>query len=157
MDDLQRQAALVAGLVGGMQALERVAHDPQDDRGRHPLALRPQRAREAAQRLALDVLHHQEELALRGHDIQRWDDVRMADARGEARLVEKHCDELGVSRELRVEPLDRDGAREASGSHQAPQVHGRHPAGRDLIEDRITSDDSRRRRSHVKGRISHSP
>ena len=61
-----------------------------------------------------DVLHDEEELALGRDDVERRHDVRVADARGEPRLVEEHRDELGILRELRVQPLDRDGAREAA-------------------------------------------
>ena len=55
----------------------------------------------------------------RGHDVERRHDVGVADARGEARLVEEHRDELGVLRELRVQALDRDRAREAAGPEEA--------------------------------------
>ena len=47
-------------------------------------------------------------------DVERRDDVRVADARGEARLVEEHRDELGIARRALVQALDRDGAREAA-------------------------------------------
>ena len=43
-----------------------------------------------------DVLHDEEELARRRHDVERRDDVRVPDARGEPRLVEEHRDELGI-------------------------------------------------------------
>ena len=36
--------------------------------------------------------------------------VRMVDSRGEAGLVDQHRDEIGIRREVGVEPLDRHGA-----------------------------------------------
>ncbi len=73
------------------------------------------------ERLALHVLHHEEELPLRRHDVERRDDVGVADARGEARLVEEHRDELGILRVLRVQPLDRDRPREPDRSQKRPK------------------------------------
>ncbi len=64
-----------------------------------------------------------------------------------ARLVEEHRDELGVLRELRVQALDRDGAREARRPEQAPEVHRRHPARRDLVVDGVPPEESRHHRA----------
>ena len=91
-----------------------------DDRERDRRRVRRDRApHEPRERLALHVLHDEEELAVGLHDVERRHHVRVADARGEARLVEEHRDELGVLGELRVEALDRDGAREADGPDAA--------------------------------------
>ena len=68
----------------------------------------------------------------------------MLDARGEARLVEEHRDELGVLRELRMQALDRDGAREADRAEEAPEVDRRHAARGDLVVERITPYDAKR-------------
>ena len=65
-------------------------------RGGNALPLLARRANEARERLALDVVHDEEELALVGDDVERRHDVRVLDARGEARLVEEHRDELGI-------------------------------------------------------------
>src|SRR5215471_11632614 len=46
-----------------------------------------------------------EELPLLVAHVERRNDVRMADARCEARLVEEHADEIRVLRELALEPL----------------------------------------------------
>ena len=56
----------------------------------------------------------------------------MVDARGEARLVEEHLDELGLAREVRVQPLDGDEALEAADARQAREEHRGHAAGREL-------------------------
>src|SRR5262249_14751174 len=58
----------------------------------------------------------------------RRHDVRVMDARREARLVEEHPDELTVLGEVRVQPLHRDDAAEALLAEEARHVHTRHPA-----------------------------
>ena len=83
------------------------------------------------------ILHHDGELALLGHDVERGDDVRTPDARSQARLVEEHRRELRVLRELRVQALDRHRAREARWPEQAAKVQRGHPAGGDLPIERI--------------------
>ncbi len=85
----------------------------------------------------------------------------MADATDEARLVEEHPDELVVQRELRVQALDGDRAREADRADQAPEVDRGHAARRDGVADRVASDDARRLPSkavpaHARERIRHS-
>ena len=55
---------------------------------------RSERADEARERVALDVLHHEVVAGLALADLEDGDDVRVVDARGEARLVEEHLDEL---------------------------------------------------------------
>ena len=126
-------------------------------RGGHVLALLARRAKQLRERLAVDVLHDEEELAVGRDDVDRRDDVRVLDARGEARLVEEHRDELGILGELRMQPLDRDGAREADRAEQAAEVDRRHAAGGDLVVERITPYDAKRsarsaaiiRRKHI--------
>ena len=105
----------------------------------------------------MHVLHDEEELAVGGDDVERRHDVRVPDARGEARLVEEHRDELGILGELRVEALDRDRAREADRTEQPPEVDRRHAAGGDLVVERIAPDDAQRSafsRHHPGGSIS---
>ena len=89
----------------------------------------------------IHVFHHQEQVVVGLHDVERRDHVRVADARNQARLVEEHRDEIRVLREVSVELLDRDRPREAFRSDEAPDVDGGHPARRDLPVERIPSDD----------------
>ncbi len=145
VDDVQRLVGLVARLVRGVKALERARHDRRDDARRDALPPLVGAADEDARRFTAHVLHHQEELAVRGDDVDRGHDVRVLDARGEARLVEEHRHELGIRGELRVEALDGDGARETDRARKPPQVHRRHPAGGDAIVELVAADDDRRR------------
>ena len=96
---LERRAALVVRFVRGVQALERAGDDRRDDAlgDRLPAAWRV-RLMSWLERLAADVLHDEEELAVRRDDVERGHDVRVLDARREPRLVEEHRDELGDRR-----------------------------------------------------------
>ena len=98
MDDPERRAGLVASLVSGMEPVQRLRDDRGRERHRHAFALREHEPREGRERVALDVLHDDEQLVLLGDDVERGNDVGMTDHRGEPRLVEEHGDELGVAR-----------------------------------------------------------
>ena len=56
----------------------------------------------------------------------------MVDARGEARLLQEHLDELGLARQVRVQALDGDEALEAADAREPREEHRGHPAGREL-------------------------
>ena len=81
--------------------------------------------------VALDVLHHDQELVPFGDDVEGGDDVGMADGGGEPGFVEQHRDEVGIAPVLIVQALDRDGAREPCEPHEAPDMDGGHSTGRD--------------------------
>ena len=99
-------------------------------------AFRPGGARdEVREGVALHVLHDDVVPLLARPDLEDGDDVRVVDPRGEARLVEEHLDELGVAREVRMQALDPDEALKAPGAGEAPEVHRRHPAGRELGDE----------------------
>ncbi len=144
MDDPERRAVLALGVVRGVQPVEGAADDGPDDAERNRSRRRPLEAEEARERLALHVVHDQEQLAAERDDVEGRDGVRVADARGQPGLVEEHRDELGIARVLRVQSLDRDRARETNRTEEAPVVDGRHPAGSDLAIERVPSDDSPR-------------
>ena len=112
-----------------------------------PLA---ERARKPGDGLARHVVHDEEQLAAGRDDVERRHDVRMADARREPRLVEEHRDELGVGRELRVQALDRDRAREADRPEQPPKMDGGHATGRNGAVEGVPAHDAHalRRRAH---------
>jgi hypothetical protein len=65
----------------------------------------------------------------------------VTNARRQPRLIQQHRHELAVLDELRVQALDRHRPREADRSDQATEVHGGHPAGGKLVEERVASDD----------------
>src|SRR4051794_36822286 len=66
----------------------------------------------------------------------------MLHPRRRLRLFDERVDEVRVVRELRLDPLHRDGAREAHRADEAAEVHGRASACRERPEDRVASDDA---------------
>ena len=66
------------------------------------LAPRGGGADEARARRAVDVLHRHVELAVLLAEVEHLHDVRVAEPRAHARLVDEHRDEVGVARELRA-------------------------------------------------------
>jgi hypothetical protein len=143
--DPERASVLVARLVGGVQPVEDPLDDGADDLDGDRVALLGARPREAGERLAVHVLHHEEHLVVGGDDVDGGDDVRVADAARDARLVEEHRRDARVLGEVPAQPLDRDGAREADGTEEPPEMDGRHPADRYLVEDRIAVEQANRK------------
>ena len=141
MDDVQRLALLVARLVRCVQPLQHAGDDGADHGQRDRRARRPHVLEDAGERLAMDVLHHQEQLVLVADDVDRRHDVGVADARGEAGLVDQHGDELRIARQVRVQPLDGDDTGEAALASQPPEPDGGHAARRELTEKLVTIDD----------------
>jgi hypothetical protein len=144
MDQLQRLAPVAGGLVRGVETRERVDQDGRRDGGRddlHPPAGDPEQPRE---RLAVQVLHDDEELPILGDDVQRRGDVGVLDARRQPRLVEQHRHERGIRGEVRVKPLDRHRPREPRGPEEAPEVDRRHAAAGELVAQRVATDEQRR-------------
>jgi hypothetical protein len=65
------------------------------------------------------------------------------DAGGDARLIEEHIDELVVLDEVRVDALDSDPLLEAAWAVHTAEVHARHTADADFIDDAVASQEER--------------
>ena len=139
MDDAERLAEVILRLVRRVEAVEGADEDRAREPGVQPSSLLARRQEEAGERLPAHVLHDEQDLVVAHDHVERGHDVRVPDARGEPGLVEEHRDELRVLREVRVEALDGDRAVEAAGAEQPAYVDGRHAAGGDLAEDRVTA------------------
>lgn len=143
MDDPERLPVLRGGLVRGVEPEQHV----DDDGERHRLRNRAPRAgcqrADVRERLPGHVLHDQEEVALRGDDVDHRDDVRMVDPGDDPRLVDHHRDEVRVLRVLRVEPLDGDRPAEPGRGEHPPEVDRRHAARGDLVEDEVPPEVAR--------------
>ena len=83
-------------------------------------------------RVALHVLHDEVVPGVGRPDLEDGDDVRVVDARGEAGLVEEHLDELGVPRQVLVEPLDGVKPLKAPRAAEAREKNRPHPPAREL-------------------------
>ena len=151
MHEMERSSVRRGRFVGRVQAMQDVGEDAHGDRRRHLLAGRARLREEAAERLAVHVLHDQEKLAPLGDDVEHGRYIGVEDARCEARFVDEHRRELGVSYELRVQAFDRDDAPEASVPDDPPEVHGGHSAGGDHVMDFVEA----RRVDRRAGRASH--
>jgi hypothetical protein len=83
------------------------------------------------------VLHDEKELVAGAHNVERLHDIRVLDARHDARFVEQHADVLGAIRVRRTQTLDGDRSAEASQPDEARQVHLRKATGRDDVEKHV--------------------
>ena len=148
VDDVERVAALVAGPRGPRAAPEgRPRGCAAAIAQRDPLAAVADGAREASERLALDVLHDEKELALAkprrrasGRRSGAGCARRAAPRRGTSRRTRGPWRTAGCSRLIATVREKPTGAREAA------QVHRGHPAGRDLVEERVPAEDAEGRR-----------
>ena len=144
MHDVQRGAALVRGLVRGVEPGERLTRDRDRDVERHASAARPRGVEQHVERHPVHELLHEHDLAARGDDVEHGDHVAVLEPRGDARLVEEHRDEVRILRELGVQSLGGDDPREALVAHESREVNGRHAAARDRLVQRVPADDGRR-------------
>ena len=99
-------------------------------------ALLEQRAQVAARQ----VLHHDEVLAARGDEIDRVDDVRVVERRGQLRFAQEQVDELFLLGELREELLQHDLHLEAAGTELLADVDRPHAALGEVLQDDIAVD-----------------
>ncbi len=137
MHDVERRPLLVSNIVRRVQPLQRVTRDAKRDREGDSI----DRVQHARERLAVHVVHDEEDLSFLDDDVEGRDDVGVANASCEARLVEEHGHEVRVLRVLGVEPLDRDGAREPLGAEEAPVVDGGHAPRCDGVVDGVAAED----------------
>src|SRR5262249_12242747 len=84
----------------------------------------------------------EKELALERDDVDRRDDVGVLHASRHARLVEEHRRELGILRDVRMQLLDRYGAREARRTDESSEVNGGHAARSDLVVKDVLAEDA---------------
>ena len=109
---------------------------------RDALAARSDRFGQVGQGIAEHEFHDQKEFAIFGDDVEDGNDVGMAHSRRHPRFVEQHGAERRVLREVRVKPLDRDRACETCRAKHPPHVDRGHPAGRDLVEERVAAEEA---------------
>ena len=138
MHDAERLARVAGRFVRRVQTVEHARDHGADDRGGIGASRGSMSRTSRGERLPVHVLHDEQELAWRRDDIERLDHVRMLNAGRDPRLVDEHRDEVGVARELSVESLDGDGAREADRAEQAAEMDGRHAAGGERAVDRVS-------------------
>src|SRR5262249_26353826 len=87
----------------------------------------------------LDELHDEERRSFIVAELERFDDVRVADPRCHARFTQKSR-ALRVARAMRQEALDGDEPVEAVCADETPHVDGAHAAARDREEDAAAAE-----------------
>ena len=115
-------ALLARRLVRGVEAVEDAEEDGRRDRAPGPRRFFRRAAvsrRDSVSPCTYSITRKSSPSC--DDDVERLHHVRVLDARGEARLVEEHRRELGVVREVRVEPLDGDRPREPGGPLMRPK------------------------------------
>ena len=139
MDDAQRLARVVAKLVSRVEPGDRVEQDANADAQRKVCPFREDPRVEPAERVALDVVHHEEDP---GRVVSHVDDrnhVRMADSASRPGLLEQVAQEARLAPQVRVHQLERDIPLEAPGPARARKVHGRHSAARYREENLVAT------------------
>ena len=126
MHDLQVGSIVVVELMSRVQPGEHVDEDAIMDRATelvlgardHPM-----------QRLPVEILHGDEVLFSELPDLVGLDQVRVIEARGEARLVEEHRERFGIVRQVGANPLDHDELvePEIGGAARDREIDVRHP------------------------------
>src|SRR5688572_19680801 len=119
-----------------MHAGRRVRDDARGDAriGRHGLARRTKHTREG---IAAHPLHDEVERAALLRELVDLADVRMMNARRDARLVEEHALELGLACEMRKDRLDGDELREPALAMETCCPNARHSTSRDRYEQLV--------------------
>jgi len=132
--DVEGLARLVAELVDGVEARERVEHHAEH----HPEGDRPRERRgrrlDRRQGVALDVVHRGVQELVVAPDVEHPHDVGVLDAGREPGLLHEHLHEGLVVREVRVHHLHRHHPLEGTprpAEPAAPEVDAGHPADAD--------------------------
>ena len=132
--DLERPPLVVGPFVSGVEPGERVEHDAHGHAGRDGLLLLRGAVEEVPGRVPLDVLHDEVVASVGRADLEDGDDVGVMDPRRQARFVEEHLDELGVPRQVLVQPLDRVEPLEAPRPAEAREKDRPHSPARELSD-----------------------
>ena len=156
MNDLERAPRRVLHLVRFVKACARVGEDAQEHPRRNLEALALARSIELRERVALDVLHREIEDLVLLAEVEDLRDVRVLDARGDARLVEEHLLEANVRGELRQDRLDGDELLEAVFASLARDPDARHSPLGDGAQELVAIElIARRKRGGVEGGARH--
>ena len=130
--DTERTPVEIAELVRVVQACEHTREHAQVDRQRHLTLRAPE---QHAERLALEIFHHEEVATVHLGKLERLDQVRVIEPASKPRFVGEHAHELGIRRELGQHLLHDQQLLRSGGARQRSQHHTRHaalPEQRDL-------------------------
>jgi hypothetical protein len=141
VNEVQLLAVFALQLVSGVEAIGGFGDDAASDLGRHRRAHLLGPSHDLAERLAVEVLHGDPVRVLVLAELEDGRDVRVRDARRDVRLVEEHVHERLVLDEVRVDPLDGEPPLEAAEPIDPGEVHARHPAEANLVDDAVAAEE----------------
>ena len=142
-------ARRVAELVRRMQPGASLGHDV---RGQAPVELHPpgpEAPQQPADALPLQVLEHQEELALALGQLVHRHHVGVLDRGGDVGLVDEHVDEASLAGQLGEHALDDHGVLEPARADEPPEEHLGHAPIGELAEDLEAADSRPVGRAHL--------
>ena len=141
MNQAERLAIRSQQLVREVQPLRDLGRDVQRQRLGDDLAVAGDRLHDRAQVVALDVLEHDEVLALLGDpEVVDLHDVAVRERRVDARLGQQHGHEPLVGDQVGLDALDRHQLLEALGADDAALVHLGHAADGDAFEQLVLAE-----------------
>jgi len=138
---MKRVAPFVARFVRGVKTSEHTDDDGRYHRERGLLAGRGEQTEKAREGLPFDVLHDEQDLALRRDDVECRHDIWVPDACREPRFIEEEGRNLRVPGELRVESLDGYRPRKANRVDEATEIDGCHPTTRELAMKCVSTEE----------------
>ncbi len=149
VDDAEGFAGEAAKFVCVVKTVQRIAEDAKVPCGRKA-ALAREATRDPRHRPAINILHgHVVPTKLRVHLVQLHD-VRMNEARGQARLFEEHGDTSHVVGELRLELLHGKKLVEAGRPAEGREVDIAHATASKLSDDVIPYRSRQQRPMYVR-------
>jgi hypothetical protein len=140
VNDAERLSLIVGCLVRCVKTVQDTNENGRDDRQRNRSTAVVRRTPQSGQRFSWHVLHYEKEFPLESDDVECANYVWVSDPSGKTGFVQEHRYEVRVLRKLRVQALDRYGAREAHRAEQAPDVNGRHTARGNLVVKGVTPE-----------------
>ena len=136
----RQRLALVARGVGVLEPAQHAERDVERDLERDVLAARRRGPDQTRAGRPVDVLHGHVELAVLLAEVEDRHDVRVGEASRDAGLVDEHRDELGVARELRQDALDGHLLGEPVRPGALGEVHLRHPASGEPLDELVRAE-----------------
>jgi hypothetical protein len=125
--------------VGVVEAARHVEADRHRDLHRQDVGDATRLLHHVVERAAVDVLHGDVELAARSTHLVDMDDVRMAEADRDARLVAEQLAEVRVAGQLRPDALERDAAGESLLAVFPAEEHIPHPPRAETANRRVAA------------------
>ena len=109
--------------------------------GREPqgLVVPRHRRREVRPRRTLEILHHEEQLAAILVELVDRADVRMRQARRDSRLLLEQLDKVGLAREVRQDPFDRDELLESGCTAPPREIKLGHATAPELVQQLVAT------------------